>query len=87
MRDLVAQLRVWRLRWLGHVLRMDESRPVRQVLLKFNFIYPDGYPEGSVLTDAPHHERVSDLIPLAGAHGAGNHDEWGTIVRTLKNRL
>ena len=69
-------LRVRRLRWLaiglGHVLRMDESRLERQVLLKFDIIYPDGYPEGSILMDAPAHNNIRDLIPMAGAHGPGN---------------
>lgn len=49
--DLVAELRVRRLRWMGHILRKDESCLVRQVLLKFNAIYPQGYPEGSLLMD------------------------------------
>ena len=85
--DLVAMLRVRRLRWLGHVLRMDESRLERQVLLKFDIIYPDGYPEGSILMDAPAHNNIRDLIPMAGAHGPGNHDEWEGYVHDLQAKL
>ena len=85
--DLVAMLRVRRLRWLGHVLRMDESRLERQVLLKFDIIYPDGYPEGSILMDAPAHNNIRDLIPKAGAHGPGNHDEWEGYVHDLQAKL
>ena len=85
--DLVAMLRVRRLRWLGHVLRMDESRLQRQVLLKFDIIYPDGYPEGSILMDAPAHNNIRDLIPKAGAHGPGNHTEWDELVLNLHAAL
>ena len=66
---------------------MDESRRLRQVLLKFDAIYPDGYPEGSVLMDAPSHGTVSDLIPLAGGHGTGNHNEWDDLVLQLEANL
>ena len=58
---------------------MDKSRRLRQVLLKFDSIYPDtNYPDGSVLMDAPAHGSVADLISMAGAHGPGNHTEWDT---------
>ena len=87
MYDLVAWLRVRRLRWLGHVLRMDESRLIRQVLLKFGTIYPNGYPEGSILMDAPEHNDIRELIPMAGGHGPGNHDEWDMRVLSLKLEL
>ena len=87
VRDLVAMLRVRRLRWVGHVLRMDETRPERQILLAYNAIYPDGYPEGSVLMDAPCHTTVADLVPMAGGHGPGQHGDWGEIVRNLKAAL
>ena len=75
--DLVAELRVRRLRWVGHILRKDERSLVRQVLLKFNAIYPEGYPKGSLLMDAPRHETVSDLIALAGTHE--EHTGWNLI--------
>ena len=62
--DLVATLRVRRLRWVGHILRQPESYLARRVLLQFNTIYPEGYPEGSLLMDAPRHESVGDLVKL-----------------------
>ena len=71
--DLVAALRVRRLRWLGHILRKDESALIRQVVLRFNEIYPEGLPEGSLLMDAPC-DNVSELVELAGNHG--DHAEW-----------
>ena len=74
---------------MGHVLRMDKSRRERRILLRFETIYPDGYPEGSILMDAPAHNNIRELIliPMAGAHGPGNHDEWDELVLTFKAAL
>ena len=80
-------LRVRRLRWLGHVLRMPEERRLRQFVLKFDTIYPDGYPEGSILMDAPSHSNVAELVPMAGQHGPGQHKDWDEIVLKLKADL
>ena len=82
--DLVSALRVRRLRWLGHILRKDESTLIRQVVMRFNEIYPEGLPEGSLLMDAPC-DNVSELAELAGDHG--DHTEWNLIVRALEQRL
>ena len=82
--DLVAALRVRRLRWVGHILRKDETALIRQVLLRFNQIYPEGLLEGSLLMDAPS-DNVSELVELAGSHG--DHTEWNSLVRELERRL
>ena len=58
--DLTADLRVRRLKWVGHILRKPESELIRQVLLEFRTIYPDDYPDGTLLMDAPPHGAVSD---------------------------
>ena len=34
--DLIAWLRSLRLRWLGHILRMDEEEPLRQMAVRLN---------------------------------------------------
>ena len=80
--DLIAELRARRLQWVGHILRQEESSLVRQVLLHFNTIYPHGYPEGSLLMDAPRHNAVSELIPLAGDHT--DHTGWNLIVKAVE---
>ena len=69
---------------MGHILRKDESALVRQVLLRFNEIYPEGLPKGSLLMDAPC-DNVSELVELAGNHG--DHTEWNLIVKALEKRL
>ena len=66
---------------------MDEGRRLRQTLLKFNAIYPDGYPEGSVLMDAPSHNSVAELVSMAGQHGQGEHYKCGRLVCDLKAAL
>ena len=83
--DLVATLRVRRLQWVGHILRQKESSLLRRVLLHFNTIYPEGYPEGSLLMDAPKHDSVSELIALAGDHT--DHTEWNLIVKALQEHI
>ena len=78
-------LRVRRLRWVGHILRQPDSYLVRRVLLQFNTIYPDGYPEGSILMDVPQHGQVSELISMAGDQA--DHTSWKLIVKELQERL
>ena len=83
--DLVALLRVRRLRWVGHILRQPESFLTRRVLMQFNTIYPEGYPEGSLLMDAPPHDRVSELVELAGDRA--DYTTWKLYVKALQERL
>ena len=56
----------------------------RALVMRFNEIYPEGLPEGSLLMDAPC-DNVSELAELAGDHG--DHTEWNLIVRALEQRL
>ena len=53
--DLVADLRVRRLKWVGHVLRMDDSRYVKQSIKALWKMKKNGKlrREGSVLMDVP----------------------------------
>ena len=87
VRDMVAMLRVRRLRWVGHILRMDDSRRLKKILLRYRTIYPHGYPEGSILMDAPKHDSIGDLVQMAGTHGPGGHKEWDERVLALKAAL
>jgi hypothetical protein len=47
--DLIAWLRS--LRWLGHILRMDEEEPLSQMVVQLK----KPSPPGSLLMDAPQH--------------------------------
>ena len=84
--DLVLLLRVRRLRWLGHILRMDSDRMLKQALLSLQ----QPYPEGSLLMDAPPHESWDDLMRMAGCenrdggHGVANHKEWNEMIRKFE---
>ena len=61
--DIVLMLRARRLRWVGHVIRLDESRLLRQVLLRK---VPGGRKPGTILMDTPSGLTTEQLIDLAG---------------------
>lgn len=84
--DLVSYLRVSRLRWLGHVLRMDPVRYVKQAAVALFDRSPESLRlSGSLLMDAPECSSFSELVALAGAHR--DHAEWDQLVRALRKRI
>ena len=76
--DLVSALRVRRLRWLGHVLRMDDSRLVKRVFMATE----QPYKKGSIFTDAPEHTTTVELEKLAQ-----DREGWNILVNKLKKLL
>ena len=76
--DLIAALRVRRLRWVGHILRREESRLDRRVLVTKT----KPYKEGDVLMDCPHHESMEELIDMAN-----DRIQWNINVNALKHQL
>ena len=78
--DLGLVLRKRRLRWLGHILRMDDTRLVRRVVM--SIVKP--YPEGSIMMDAPQHDSIEELVEMAGGHGYENHHAWSKLVDDLQ---
>ena len=64
--NLVLEIRKRRLRYLGHVLRMDPDRLVRRTLLAYVCSQTHGIPAGSLLDD-PHCKgrSINTLIDLA----------------------
>ena len=76
-KDLVATLRVRRVRWLGHVLRM-EDRLVKSVITQIRQPYPDG----SIFMDAPRHSSMEQLIELAE-----DRESWNLHVNAVKVSL
>ena len=79
---MTDKIRHRRLKWLGHVLREEETYLVRQVVIKYVEDKIDvGYPEGSILMDAPHHRTVEDLVELAR-----DKENWNIEVNALKLR-
>ena len=56
--DLVRQIRVMRLKWLGYILQQDEARLIFQAIeVQYDF-----YQTGSILMDSPSHKDLQDLI-------------------------
>ena len=74
--DLVRAIRQWRLRYLGHILRMPESRVVRRALMALT-VNGTQYPEGNLLMDCP-------TIPFADIEAlAQRRATWNTMVNRL----
>ena len=64
--DLVGILRSRRLKWLGHVLRMPDTKLIRRVMMR----HEASYEEGSILANeaVPEHASLEELAELAGNH-------------------
>ena len=74
--DLVRAIRQRRLRYLGHILRMPESRVVRRALMALT-VTGTQYPEGSLLMDC-------QTIPFADIEAfAQRRATWNTMVNRL----
>ena len=57
--DLVALVRSRRLRWMGHVLRAEESHLLKKLVVGYVKYKAEGsYPAGSILMDSPHHRTA-----------------------------
>ena len=76
--DLLAALRVRRLRWVGCVLRKADGCLDRRVLVSKT----QPYDEGDVLADCPGHNDMSELISMASDRG-----NWCLEVSALQKRL
>ena len=74
--DLIAHLRARRLRWLGHILRLDPQRPTRQIVMSF----AKPYSEGSLLMDAPEHTSLEELSEIAS-----DRVSWRKLVRAISS--
>ena len=69
--DLVGRIRHRRLKWLGEVLRREETFIVRRVMLVQAQQVLDGeaIAAGTVFMDAPKHKSVEELIQMAHRGG------------------
>ena len=68
---------------LGHILRLDDDRMLKQAILSMKKTYP----EGSILMDAPPHDSIQELVDLAGDHGWENHKEWTSYVKEFSKNF
>ena len=67
--DLLGRLRSRRLRWAGHILRLEKSSLLRQVLLAQaaqSLERTGGAEAGGLLMDAPGFESIEQLLALVG---------------------
>ena len=77
---MVSRLRSRRLRWAGHILRLEEASLLRRVLLATvqRDLDRGSSEEGGLLADAPAYSTVEELLELAE-----ERTEWGNAVRAL----
>ena len=80
--DIIAKVRGRRLKFLGHVLRREESSLLKQVLLADGVeqMQEGQYAEGSVLSEAPEHRSLQELEELAQERG-----KWRQMVHRVKS--
>ena len=75
--DLVKKLRVSRLRWVGHVLRKEETSYDRRALLTLK----QPYPPGSALMDVAD-KTIQELVNMAL-----DRDGWRVLVAMLNRKI
>ena len=59
--NLVKWIRARRLKWVGHILRLEDSRMIKQAL---QVIY-DNRQEGDILMDIPKHKTWQELVTVS----------------------
>ena len=73
--DIIAKIYETRGKWLGHILRMDESRPVHKAVRES---FERGKQrEGALIEMAPKVDNFNELVRLAK-----NRKEWRKCVRS-----
>ena len=72
--NLIHKIRQRRLRWVGHILRQGPDHITYTALEAQS----KSNTEGNLLMDAPPHNNLDDLIPLAMDRAS-----WGTMVRHI----
>ena len=84
--DLVSFIKLNRLRWIGHVYRMENTRKVTQVFYN--------NPQGSRQRGRPRHRWVDDVqtdLEKCGFRGwkqkVKDRDEWRRLMRETKARI
>ena len=73
--NLVKKIRERRLRWLGHIIRAGPNSIMYHALITQHSM---GH-SGNLLMDAPPHESIDDLRPIAS-----DRNKWRALVRQLQ---
>jgi AAA+ ATPase superfamily predicted ATPase len=81
--DIVTEIKRNRLRWIGHVERMEDSRSVKKIF--------KGKPEGRRGTGRPRKRYLDDVeddLEQLGVRGwrrkASEREEWAKILKEAK---
>ena len=73
------------MRWVGHVLRAEETYLMRKVLVRYvqdKTAKGDQLQVGSLMMDCPAYETAEQLIALAQ-----DREEWNLWVNALKQHI
>ena len=73
--DLIRHIRARRLKWLGCILRMDDSRVLHRLLMRQSLPHAPG----SLLADAPMHRSLLELKRMAE-----DCKSWTAMVNKFK---
>ena len=79
--NLVLAIRKRRLRFLGHVLRMDNDRLVKRTLMAY--VCTDGGPPPGSLLDDCQGKDIEELAILAADDTDGHGQRWNALVNSL----
>jgi len=82
----VEDIKIRRLGWAGHIIRMEEERIPKKVLNgKFNITRPVGRPRIR-WTDVVQRDSLQLLGIRGWRRSAENRDEWRRLMREAKGR-
>ena len=73
--NLVKKIRERRLRWLGHIIRAGPESIMYQALV----IQHEMGHTGNLMMDAPSHNSIDDLRPIANDRG-----KWRALARSMQ---
>jgi hypothetical protein len=82
----VEDIKIRRLEWAGHIIRMEEERIPKKVLNgNFRTIRPVGRPRNR-WTDVVQRDALQMLGIRGWRRRAANRDEWRRLMRAVKVR-
>jgi hypothetical protein len=84
--DIISVIKLGRLEWLGHVMRLNETRVARKIL--------DDKPGGKRRRGRPRHRWLDDVEADLRSRGVKrwrakilSREEWASIIKEAKDKL
>jgi hypothetical protein len=84
--NIVEDIKIRRLKWVSHIIRMEEERKTKKVLNRnFHTTRPVGRPR-TRWADVVQRDALQLLVTRGWRRGAASRDEWRRLVREAKAR-